>query len=77
MREIRPAIVDIDRLWSARTPSASLWLIFVGGARHDRRVLEMILLIVRALALACRGHRELVLENMALRRKRPTNAVFP
>jgi hypothetical protein len=54
-------------MWFARTPSASLWLIFVGGARHDRRVLEMIALIVRSLALARRGHRELVLENMALR----------
>ena len=29
----------------------------------------MILLIVRALALTCRGHRELVLENMALRQQ--------
>jgi hypothetical protein len=29
----------------------------------------MIVLIVRALALACRGHRELVLENMALRQQ--------
>jgi putative transposase len=29
----------------------------------------MILLAVRALALACRGHRELVLENMALRQQ--------
>jgi len=44
-------------------------LIFVGGARDDRRVLEMTLLIVRALALACRGHRELVLENIALRQQ--------
>jgi len=30
-------------------------------------VLETILLLIRALALACRGHRELVLENLALR----------
>jgi putative transposase len=32
-------------------------------------VLEMILLVIRALALACRGHRELVLENLALRQQ--------
>jgi hypothetical protein len=30
-------------------------------------VLEMLVLILRALALACPGHQELVLENMALR----------
>jgi putative transposase len=30
-------------------------------------VLEMMLVLVRALALACRGHHELVLENLALR----------
>jgi hypothetical protein len=32
-------------------------------------MLEMILLTVRAVALACHGHRELVLENMALRQQ--------
>jgi hypothetical protein len=32
----------------------------------------MILLTFHALALACRGHRELVLENMALRQQRRT-----
>jgi transposase len=37
--------------------------------RHNRRVLEMIFVVVRALALACRGHHELVLENLALRRQ--------
>ena len=39
--------------------------------RNDRidSVLEMILVIVRALALACRGHHELVLENLALRQQ--------
>ena len=37
--------------------------------RHNRHVLEMIFLLVRALALACRGHHELVLENLALRQQ--------
>jgi putative transposase len=32
-------------------------------------VLETILLLIRGLALACRGHRELVLENLALRQQ--------
>jgi putative transposase len=32
-------------------------------------VMEMIVLIARALALACRGHQELVLENLALRQQ--------
>jgi len=35
--------------------------------QHHDSVLEMIGLIARALALACRGHHELVLENIALR----------
>ena len=35
--------------------------------RQNRRVLEMIVVLVRALALACRGHHELVLEHLALR----------
>src|SRR5262249_39373168 len=33
------------------------------------RVLEMIVVLVRGLALACRGHHELVLENLALRQQ--------
>jgi hypothetical protein len=33
----------------------------------ESAVLEMMCVIVRALALACRGHQELVLENLALR----------
>jgi len=32
---------------------------------HDRRMLELPVVFVRALALACRGHREVVLENLA------------
>jgi len=37
--------------------------------RQNRRVLETIVVVVRALALACRGHHELVLENLALRQQ--------
>jgi hypothetical protein len=37
--------------------------------RHNRRVLEMILVNVRAVALPCRGHHELVLENLGLRQQ--------
>jgi len=36
---------------------------------HDQNVPDMIGLIGRALALACRGHHELVLENLALRQQ--------
>jgi hypothetical protein len=38
-------------------------------AGHDHRVLATILWIARALALACRGHHEVVLENLALRQQ--------
>lgn len=34
-----------------------------------RRMLELLIVIVRALTLALRGHRELVLENLALRQQ--------
>jgi hypothetical protein len=44
-------------------------LIVASDARRDDRVLEIIVLIARALALACRGHQELVLENIALRQQ--------
>ena len=35
-------------------------------------MLELFVVIVRGLALACRGHRELVLENLALRQQLTT-----
>jgi putative transposase len=38
-------------------------------AGHDHRVLATILWIARALALACRGHHEVVLKNLALRQQ--------
>ena len=37
--------------------------------RQNRRVLEMIFVLVRPLALACRGHHELLLENLVLRQQ--------
>jgi hypothetical protein len=45
-------------------------LIFARDTPQDLGVLEMIVLICRALGLAFRGHRELVLENLALRQQR-------
>ena len=47
----------------------ALPLIVASDARHDEAVLEMIVLIGRAVALACRGLQELVLENIALRQQ--------
>ena len=37
--------------------------------RQNQRVLTIILVLTRGVALACRGHRELVLENLALRQQ--------
>src|SRR5262245_22316803 len=42
---------------------------FRTDAGHDRRMLELLIVVVRALTLALRGHRELVLENLALRQQ--------
>jgi hypothetical protein len=44
-------------------------LISYGAQDTIDGVMEMIALIARALALACRGHQELVLENLALRQQ--------
>jgi putative transposase len=44
-------------------------LIFRIDASHDRCMLELLLVVARALALALRGHQELVLENLALRQQ--------
>ena len=44
-------------------------LIFRIDASHDRCMLELLIVAARALALALRGHRELVLENLALRQQ--------
>jgi hypothetical protein len=42
-------------------------LTFPRDARQDRRVLEAIFVLIRAFALACRGHRAIILENIAIR----------
>jgi hypothetical protein len=44
-------------------------LIFRIDASHHRCMLELLLVVARARALALRGHRELVLENLALRQQ--------
>ena len=59
------------RKW-CRSPElcpARCGLIFARDPRHDRGVLEMIVLVGRALALAFQGHQEVVLENIALRQQ--------
>jgi hypothetical protein len=40
---------------------------FRGNASQNRHMLELLILLGRALALALRGHQEVVLENVALR----------
>jgi len=42
-------------------------LIFGERTYQDRRVLELLVLLARAIALVCRGHQDIVLENLALR----------
>jgi hypothetical protein len=59
----------VSHLTFARTPSASVPVDFARDARNDRSMLELLVLVGRALTLACRGHQELVLENMALRQQ--------
>src|SRR4030095_11650992 len=54
---------------SRRPRQNSSPLIFRIDASHDRCMLELLLVVARALALALRGHRELVLENLALRQQ--------
>jgi hypothetical protein len=55
---------------AAPRPSPELLLFdFRGDVSHDRGMLELLMVIGRALALALRGHRELVLENLALRQQ--------
>src|SRR5262245_833638 len=44
-------------------------LIRGGTQRKNHRVLELILLLGRSLAVAARGHHELILENIALRQQ--------
>jgi hypothetical protein len=63
---LRPARTPVPRQNWIRTPAP---LVFAPYGRHDHRVLAILLWITRGLALACRGHRELVLENLALRQQ--------
>ena len=53
----------------ARTPRALVHADFARDVRHDRGMLKLLVLMDRALALACHGHQVLVLENMALRQQ--------
>ena len=54
----------------ARTRSGGVRVDFrVDASSHDPRMLELFILIGRALAFALRGHQELVLENLALRQQ--------
>jgi hypothetical protein len=50
----------------ARTPSARACFDFRPQPATRSSVLEFLLLTFRAIALACRGHEEVVLENIAL-----------
>jgi hypothetical protein len=47
-------------------------LIFRDDASHHPGMLTVLIVLARALALAFRGHRELVLENLALRQQLAT-----
>ena len=44
-------------------------LILLAATAEDRVMLQLLIVVVRALALGLRGHRELVLENLALRQQ--------
>jgi hypothetical protein len=49
---------------------AKTWRVdFCPSASDDRSVLELLILIGRGLALAFRGHQELVMDNLALRQQ--------
>src|SRR5215470_16803730 len=55
---------------SGRTPSPKRVRVeFRANASHDHHMLELLIVVVRALTLVLRGHRELVLENLALRQQ--------
>jgi hypothetical protein len=66
------AIVTTPGHGSMRSATISPKLVrveFQAKDSHDHRMLEVLIVVVRALALALRGHRELVLENLALRQQ--------
>ena len=55
-----------SQLTFATTLSASVHVDLRTNNHHDPGMLDLLFLIGRALALGCRGHHELVLENLAL-----------
>ena len=56
-------------LWFARIRAGAPRVDPPCHERHNRGVLNMVALLIRAVGLACRGHHELVLENLALRQQ--------
>jgi putative transposase len=56
-------------LWFARIRAGTPRVDPPCHERHNRGVLNMVALLIRAVGLACRGHHELVLENLALRQQ--------
>jgi len=56
-------------LWFARIRTGRATVDPPPVERQKLRVLDMTFLLVRAPALACSGHHELVLENFALRQQ--------
>jgi hypothetical protein len=62
-REAVFLFMPVVRLNSVRSRA----LIFGDRSHQDRSVLELLVLLARAIALACRGHHDIVLENLALR----------
>ena len=55
------------RLSFARMLSSLSRFAFSSQSRQDQDVFEITLLLLRAITIACRGHYDVVLENLALR----------
>src|SRR4029453_2496608 len=66
---IRSASAATVALSFAKSRPAAGWVASLLVGRENWRVLGIIFVFFRALALPCRGHRELVLENLALRQQ--------
>src|ERR1700704_1526001 len=58
-----------QRVWFARIRAGTARVDPPCHERHNRGVLNMVALLIRAVGLACRGHHELLLENLALRQQ--------
>jgi hypothetical protein len=76
MRDCLTARRNVDLTFARTRPAPCPW-IFAATPAHDRHMLELLILIGRALALALRGHQELVLENLALRQQLTTGHARP